>query len=103
MRHNKRYPAQGTAYAIHDSFDQQRRIYAMDVSRQPAGITDEIVLKDRKLTVDLDPEGIVDDGGKVRIGLYNTRSHNWTFAYYPLDVRESPNGGWVGLSETTAL
>jgi hypothetical protein len=45
----------------------------------------------------------VDDGGKVRIGRYDTASGEWTFAYYPLDVRESPNGGWVGLSEITAL
>ncbi|MGD8630583.1 MAG: esterase-like activity of phytase family protein [Gammaproteobacteria bacterium] len=43
------------------------------------------------------------DGGKVRIGRYDTTTGNWTFAYYPLDVRESPNGGWVGLSEITSL
>ncbi|MEA2080549.1 MAG: esterase-like activity of phytase family protein [Pseudomonadota bacterium] len=45
----------------------------------------------------------IDNGGKVRIGRYDTKSGDWTFAYYPLDVRESPNGGWVGLSEITAL
>ena len=45
----------------------------------------------------------VDDGGKVRIGRYDTSTGDWTFAYYPLDVRESPNEGWVGLSEITAL
>jgi hypothetical protein len=44
-----------------------------------------------------------DDGGKVRIGRYDLAQGEWTFAYYPLDVRESPNGGWVGLSEITAL
>jgi hypothetical protein len=43
------------------------------------------------------------DGGKVRIGRYDTSTASWTFAYYPLDLRESPNGGWVGLSEITAL
>lgn len=43
------------------------------------------------------------DGGKVRIGRYDTATQAWTFAYYPLDVRRSPNGGWVGLSELTAL
>jgi hypothetical protein len=166
----------------------------MDVSQHPAVITDEIVLMDGNLTVNLDPEGIavsatgddsfwlasegagsvddpnrpvtsnsvvvhaaadgtiietvslpasvnakqrrfgfegvasvmedgdeilyvafqrawvgdpapnnVDDGGKVRIGRYDTSSGDWTFAYYPLDVRESPNGGWVGLSEITYL
>ena len=188
-------PADGdTVYTIHDSFYRQSRIYAMDVSQQPAVITDEIVLKDGTLTVDLDPEGIavsasgdgsfwvasegagsvddpdrpvasnnvlvhaaadgdimatvalpdsvnekqrrfgfegvasvmeagdevlyvafqrawigdpepdnVADGGKVRIGRYNTGTGDWSFAYYPLDVRESPNEGWVGLSEITAL
>ena len=188
-------PADGdTVYTIHDSFYRQSRIYAMDVGQQPAVITDEIVLKDGTLTVDLDPEGIavsasgdgsfwvasegagsvddpdrpvtsnnvlvhaaadgdimatvslpdsvnekqrrfgfegvtsvmegdnevlyvafqrawigdpepdnVADGGKVRIGRYNTGTGDWSFAYYPLDVRESPNEGWVGLSEITAL
>ncbi|MCI0732321.1 MAG: esterase-like activity of phytase family protein [Methylococcaceae bacterium] len=51
---------------------------------------------------DPDPNN-VDDGGKVRIGRYDTVTRNWTFAYYPLDVRQSPNGGWVGLSEITSL
>lgn len=44
-----------------------------------------------------------DDGGKVRVGRYDHALGEWTFAYYPLDVRQSPNGGWVGLSEITAL
>lgn len=43
------------------------------------------------------------EGGKVRIGRYDHTLHEWTFAYYPLEVRQSPNGGWVGLSEITAL
>ncbi len=181
-------------YTIHDSFFQQSRIYAMDISQKPALIRDEIVLQNGGLTVDLDPEGIavsasgdrsfwlasegagsvddpaqpvtsnnvvthaapdgtiletivlpasvndkqrrfgfegiasvleggreilylafqrawvgdpspndIDDGGKVRIGRYNTVTGDWTFAYYPLEVRQSPNGGWVGLSEITAL
>jgi hypothetical protein len=51
-----------------------------------------------------DPEpNNVDFGGKVRIGRYDLSTGDWTFAYYPLDVRESPNKGWVGLSEITAL
>ncbi|MCB1985527.1 MAG: esterase-like activity of phytase family protein [Burkholderiales bacterium] len=51
-----------------------------------------------------DPEpNNIDDGGKVRIGRYDTTNGEWTFAYYPLEVRQSPNGGWVGLSEITAL
>lgn len=39
----------------------------------------------------------------MRVGRYDTESGAWTFAYYPLEVRLSPNGGWVGLSEITAL
>lgn len=183
-----------TVYTIYDSFYQQSRIFAMDISEHPAVISKEIVLRDGLLTVDLDPEGIalsasgdgsfwiasegagsvddpsrpvtsnsvlvhvapdggiietialpaavnakqrrfgfegvasvmesgseilyvafqrawvgdpepnnVDDGGKVRIGRYDAHAGEWTFAYYPLEVRQSPNGGWVGLSEITAL
>jgi hypothetical protein len=44
-----------------------------------------------------------DPSGLVRIGRYETNSGDWTFAHYPLDPGESPNGGWVGLSEITAL
>ncbi len=39
----------------------------------------------------------------VRIGVYNTNDGSWRFFYYPLDAVESANGGWVGLSEITAL
>lgn len=28
---------------------------------------------------------------------------DWAFFHYPLDPRESPNGGWVGLSEIVAV
>ncbi|MGR9099763.1 MAG: hypothetical protein ACU826_04275 [Gammaproteobacteria bacterium] len=46
----------------------------------------------------------IDQGGKVRIGRDDTSTGEWRFAYYPLDVRQSPNGGWwVGLSEIRAL
>lgn len=40
---------------------------------------------------------------QARIGRYDTSAKTWTFAYYPLDLVESPLGGWVGLSEITAL
>lgn len=39
----------------------------------------------------------------VRIGIYDTTTETWEFAYYPLDAAESQNGGWVGLSDLTAL
>jgi len=44
-----------------------------------------------------------DPSGLVRIGRYQVATGEWTFYYYPLDARESPNGGWVGLSEIVAL
>jgi hypothetical protein len=44
-----------------------------------------------------------DPEDKVRIGRYDLTSKEWKFAYYPLDEATSPNGGWVGLSEITAL
>lgn len=44
-----------------------------------------------------------DPNGLVRIGIYDVHSSAWTFLYYPLDEPLSANGGWVGLSEITAL
>lgn len=49
------------------------------------------------------PEKGRDPAGLVRIGRYETASRDWTFFYYPLDAPESPNGGWVGLSEIVDL
>lgn len=44
-----------------------------------------------------------DPAGMVKIGRYDVSAKSWTFAHYPLDPKTSPNGGWVGLSEITAL
>ncbi len=38
-----------------------------------------------------------------RLGLYDLTSGTWSFLFYPLDAVESPNGGWVGLSDITPL
>lgn len=38
-----------------------------------------------------------------RIGIYDPATDTWRFLFYPLDAVESPNGGWVGLSDLTAL
>ncbi len=43
------------------------------------------------------------DESSPRIGVYNTTSESWSFLYYPLDAVESQNGGWVGLSDLTAI
>jgi hypothetical protein len=44
-----------------------------------------------------------DAAGFAKIGRYDVAKAEWTFALYPLDAVESPNGGWVGLSEITKL
>lgn len=48
-------------------------------------------------------EWATDPAGLVKIGRYEVATGVWTFAHYPLDAVESPNGGWVGLSEITLL
>ena len=42
-------------------------------------------------------------GGEAdpRIGKYDPLAKTWTFVFFPLDAPESPNGGWVGLSDIT--
>ena len=44
-----------------------------------------------------------DPSGYVKIGRYDVVGDAWTFARYELDAVESPAGGWVGLSEITAM
>jgi hypothetical protein len=44
-----------------------------------------------------------DPDDRVRIGRYEPASGDWTFYYYPIEAPASPNGGWVGLSDLTAL
>jgi hypothetical protein len=48
-------------------------------------------------------EWVGDPDDLVRIGRYDTETGNWAFYYYPLDMPESPNGGWVGLSEIVKI
>ena len=38
-----------------------------------------------------------------RIGVYDLAAKTWQFMFYPLDAVTSPNKGWVGLSEITAV
>lgn len=44
-----------------------------------------------------------DPANHVRIGRYEPATGQWAFFYYPIDTPLSDNGGWVGLSELTAL
>lgn len=62
-------------------------------------------------------EGVAEYGGKLyvaiqrawvgeenpRIGIYDIAKDQWSFVFYPLDARESQNGGWVGLSDITSM
>ena len=48
--------------------------------------------------------GWADDAeGTVRIARLDVAAGTWAFAAYELDDVDSPNGGWVGLSEITAM
>jgi hypothetical protein len=44
-----------------------------------------------------------DPANLARIGRYDTVAGTWSFAHYPLEAATSPNGGWVGNSELTAV
>ena len=62
-------------------------------------------------------EGIAESGGQLvvafqrewageaqpRLGIYDLGAGTWRFARYPLEAVSSPNGGWVGLSDISAL
>ena len=62
-------------------------------------------------------EGIAESSGKQvvafqrawagdarpRIGVHDRAARTWQFMFYPLDAVASPNGGWVGLSDITAM
>ena len=58
---------------------------------------------DEVVWVAIQREWTDDPAGTGQIGRYDVASSTWTFAHYPLDAVESPAGGWVGLSEITAL
>ncbi|WP_181298250.1 esterase-like activity of phytase family protein [Pseudomonas sp. Q2-TVG4-2] len=42
-----------------------------------------------------------DPAGKVRLGVFNPASGEWSFYHYPLDA--APDDAWVGLSELTSI
>lgn len=85
-----------------------------------AGVIEEVVpLPDavNALQVRFGFEGVAESDGKLvvamqrpwlgetmpRIAVYDLAARTWQFHYYPLDPPASPNGGWVGLSEITAI
>ena len=44
-----------------------------------------------------------DAPGTTKVARYDVAADAWGFVAYPVDPVESPNGGWVGLSEVTLL
>lgn len=58
---------------------------------------------DETVWVAIQREWADDAAGFVKLGRYDVATGAWSFAAYPLDPVESANGGWVGLSEVTAL
>lgn len=44
-----------------------------------------------------------DAEGLAKLGVYDPAAGGWSFVHYPLEAPRSPAGGWVGLSEITAL
>jgi DNA-binding beta-propeller fold protein YncE len=45
----------------------------------------------------------VNKNGNPLIGVFDLTAQTWSFLSYPIDPVVSPNGGWVGLSEISAL
>ncbi|MBL8331399.1 MAG: esterase-like activity of phytase family protein [Rubrivivax sp.] len=41
--------------------------------------------------------------GNPLIGVFDLATQAWSFMSYPIDLVVSPNGGWVGLSEISAI
>jgi len=66
-------------------------------------VTGSSAAKNEIVWVAIQREWKDDAAGFVKIGRYEVAKKAWTFARYPLDTVESPAGGWVGLSEITAL
>ncbi len=44
-----------------------------------------------------------DPKGMAKLAVYDPATAGWAFVHYPLTEPKSPAGGWVGLSEITAL
>ncbi|MFZ1429272.1 MAG: esterase-like activity of phytase family protein [Geminicoccaceae bacterium] len=44
-----------------------------------------------------------DPKGMAKLAVYDPATAGWAFVHYPLSEPQSPAGGWVGLSEITAL
>jgi hypothetical protein len=77
-------------------------VHATDSGLVGVAVTGCAADGDEIVWVALQREWADDPTGRVKIGRYAVSAGTWSFAHYPLDSSESPNGGWVGLSELTA-
>ncbi len=89
------------------------RVYATGVIQEVIALPDAV----NALQARYGFEGVAESGGKLvvamqrawlgetqpRIAVFDLTARTWQFHFYPLDPAVSPNGGWVGLSEITAL
>jgi len=106
----------GTVDDVEKPVESLNMLFRVD----PTGVILEVItlpdaLNDKQLRFGF--EGVAVDNGVAivafqrkwdnepnpRIGMYDMTTKTWTFVYYPLDAPESQNGGWVGLSDITAL
>jgi hypothetical protein len=78
-------------------------VNARQVSSGFEGVTVVGAGASEKVYVAFQREWQGDPKGLVRIGEYRPAEDAWRFFFYPLDPVQSPAGGWVGLSEITAL
>jgi hypothetical protein len=102
--------------------DPKRPINSLNlvIKTDPDGVINEVFPLPKELNakqIRFGFEGIAEDNGLVYIALqrpWSGESHariavldpadgSWKFLFYPLDEVTSPNGGWVGLSDLTAL
>jgi hypothetical protein len=67
------------------------------------GVTSIGKAEDETLFVAFQREWAGDAKGFARIGRYEVNKGKWSFYYYPLETPLSANGGWVGLSDITAI
>ena len=89
------------------------KTYASGVIENVIGLPKSV----NKLQVNFGFEGVAEYNGKLyvafqrawrgetnpRIGIYDIALNQWAFVYYPLDVPESQNGGWVGLGDISSM
>lgn len=97
-------------YAVPDNYYGHSRIFTLDVGTTPAVVTAAVELQLDGAPVDLDLEGIslrsgggfwvVSEGAGTGTAIETT---NQLIAVAADGTVESANGGWVGLSELTAL